>query len=426
VSSFESVDFFTDQSLIADPYPYIQELVGQCPVVREPFHDVVIVSGYDETVAVYRDTETFSSCNTVGGPFPRFPGPVVGDDISESIERHRHQLPMSQHLVTMDPPEHTKHRGLLMRLLTPKRLKQNEDYMWRLADQQLDQFIMDGSCEVISQFSKPFSMLVIADLLGVPESDHDHFREHLLHGPTAGAITDHRRPPGNWLEWLDRWFNEYVEERRHNPRDDILSELALGRFPDGSTPEIGDVVRIATFLFAAGQETTARLIGEMVKFLAVDQELQKTLRERPELRSGFIEETLRMESPTKSDFRLARRSTTLGGVDVPAGTTVMMLLAAANRDPRRFECPAAFDIERQNVQAHIAFGRGRHSCPGGPLARAEAAVSLDRILARMQDIRLSPGHHGPPGAPHFDYEPSYILRSIESVHIQFTPTDPAD
>ncbi len=135
------------------------------------------MTGYDEAAEVYRDTETFSSCNSVIGPFATFPVPLEGDDVSEIIDRHRDQLPMNEHMVTMDPPDHTRERALLMRLITPKRLKENEEFMWRLADQQLDEFVADGRCEFISAYSQPFAMLVVADLLGVPEEDHQRFRE---------------------------------------------------------------------------------------------------------------------------------------------------------------------------------------------------------------------------------------------------------
>jgi cytochrome P450 len=129
-----------------------------------------------------------------------------------------------------------------------------------------------------------------------------------------------------------------------------------------------------------------------------------------------------MESPVKTDFRLAVRSTTLGGVDIAAGTPVMLLNSAANRDPERFECPAEFRADRPNAQAHVAFGRGAHSCPGGPLARAEGRVSLERILDRVRDIRLSEEHHGPPGDRTFRYEPTWILRGLTELHLTYEPT----
>src|SRR3954453_19755217 len=176
MESIDSIDFFTDQSLVEDPYPYFEALRAECPVLPLPHLGVVAVTGYDEATEVYRDIETFSSCNSVIGPFATFPVPLEGEDVSDIIDRHRDQLPMNEHMVTMDPPDHTRERALLMRLITPKRLRENEEFMWRLAEQQLDEFVANGRCEFISEFSQPFAMLVVADLLGVPESDHERFR----------------------------------------------------------------------------------------------------------------------------------------------------------------------------------------------------------------------------------------------------------
>jgi cytochrome P450 len=419
--NFETVDFFADPSLIEDPYPYFHYLLSRGPVAEMPHYGVVAVSGYDEALAVYRDTETFSSCNSVIGPFARFPVPLEGDDVSEHIARYRDQLPMHEHMVTQDPPEHTRQRALLMRLITPNRLKENEEFMWRLADRQLDEFVAQGKCEFISEYSQPFAMLVIADLLGVPEADHQLFRRRLGTRSAPGQVTEEPMQELNALGFLDEWFKKYIEDRRREPREDVLTGLALANYPDGSTPDVVSVVRTATFLFAAGQETTARLLATALRFLAERRELQDELRARRDRIPDFIEETLRLESPVKTDFRLARRNTKLAGVEIPAGTPVALLNGAANRDPRHFECPDEFRLGRRNVKEHIAFGRGIHVCPGAPLARAEAKVSLNRILDRMREIRLSDEDHGPAGARRFEYEPTYVLRGLRSLHLEFTP-----
>ena len=332
---------------------------------------------------------------------------------------------MNEHMVTMDPPMHTQERALVMRLLTPKRLKENEEFMWGLADRQIDEFIGDGHCEFISAYTQPFAMLAVADVLGVPEADHQRFREVLRTEQHARASSEAKRTSANALEGLDGWFAQYIEDRRREPREDALTRLALATYPDGTTPDVIAVVRTATFLFAAGQETTARLLAVGLKYLCEYPDLQDELRAHPERIPDFIEECLRIESPVKSDFRLARRSTTVAGVDIPAGTPVMLLNGAANRDPRLFECPAEFRLDRPNAKVHLAFGRGVHACPGGPLARVEGRVSIARILDRMRDIRLSEEHHGPPSARHFEYEPTWVLRGLHQLHIEFTPAEVA-
>jgi cytochrome P450 len=223
------------------------------------------------------------------------------------------------------------------------------------------------------------------------------------------------------LGFLYERFTNYIEERRREPRHDVMTRMATATFPDGSTPEVIDVVRVAANVFAAGQETTVRLLSSALRQIAEDPELQKVLREDRARIANFIEEMLRTESPVKGDFRLSRVPTTIGGVDLPAGTTVMLLNAAANRDPRRFDAPATFDIDRANARQHIAFGRGAHTCPGSPLARAETRVSIERLLDRATEISISEAEHGPPDSRRYQYVPTFILRGLTQLHLEFTP-----
>ena len=423
VIDYDAIDFFRGNELVDDPYPYFDWLRQQCPVQRESQQDVYMVTGYDEACAVYTDTDTFSSCNSVTGPFPGFPVPLDGlDDVSDLIDEHRDELPMSDQLPTMDPPGHRDHRHLIMRQLTPKRLKENEEFMWRLADRQIDGLIGAGRCEFIAEYANPFTMFVIADLLGVPEEEHEEFRTALAHRPNSdGAGSTKESMSLNPLEWRYERFGGYIEDRRRQPRQDVLTALATTTFPDGTLPEVIDVVRVASNVFAAGQETTVRLLGATLQRIAEDPELQQLLRERRDILPNFIEETLRTESPVKGDFRLARRRTTVAGVDIPAGATLMVVNGAANRDPRHFDHPAEFRIDRANAREHLAFGRGVHSCPGGPLARMETRVSIERLLDRTTHIGIDEGHHGPPGARRFHYMPTYILRGLTRLHLELAP-----
>jgi cytochrome P450 len=430
VKDYEALDFFRGEELVDDPYPYFEALRGRCPVQREPHHGVVMVTGYDEAVQVFNDTETFSSCTSVTGPFPGFPVPLEGDDVTELIERHRDELPFNDQLPTLDPPVHTAHRALLMKLITPRRLKENEGAMWQIADGLLDTWLRDGEAEFINGFANPFTLRVIADLLGVPEEDREEFADALQHGPPTegGAIgsTGEKSLAHTPLEYLYGRFTTYIEDRRRNPREDVLTGLATATFPDGSTPEVMDAVRVAANLFAAGQETTVRLLGSALRILAEDADLQRLLRAERDRVPNFIEETLRTDSPIKGDFRLSRVPTTVGGVDIPAGTTLMVLNGAANRDPRHFEDPATFDVGRKNARHHMAFGRGIHTCPGAPLARAEARVAIERLLDRTTDIRISESKHGPAGDRRYRYIPTYILRGLTHLHLEFTLAEGAD
>jgi cytochrome P450 len=420
-----SVDYFSDPAVAQDPYDYLDYLRSQGPVFREPHHGVVAVTGYAEVMAAFKDTDAFSAVNAIGGPFPPLPFEPKGDDITELIEAHRHLFPINEHLVVMDPPAHTRARSLLTKLLTPKRLKENEDFMWQLVDHQLDEFIdpaaSEGHCEFLSEYARPFATLAITDLLGVPEEDRDEIREALGAGqPKGGVGALDGEPVGlNPLQYLDDKFSAYLADRRREPRDDVLTTMATATYPDGSTPELLEVVRPATFLFAAGQETVTKLLSSAVQVLGERPDLQKLVRDNRKLVSPFIEESLRTQSPTKVDFRLARKTTTLGGVHIPAGTVLMLCLGAANRDPAKFEDPHEFRLDRKNVREHIAFGRGIHTCAGAPLARVEGVITVNRLLDRMHDITISEAKHGPADDRRYSYEPTFLLRGLTELHIDF-------
>ena len=199
-------------------------------------------------------------------------------------------MPFSDQLPTLDPPTHTNHRALLMRLITPKRLKENEDAMWQLADDILDDFLAPGEGEFIKGFASPFTLLVIADLLGVPAEDRTDFSSGSPATPAAASAAPTKTLSKTPLEFLYELFATYVEDRRREPRDDVLTGLATANFPDGTTPEVGDVVRVATNVFSAGQETTVRLLGTALKVLGDRPDIQRKLRDDRSLLPNFIEE----------------------------------------------------------------------------------------------------------------------------------------
>lgn len=417
MSNLETIDFFSDLSLIADPYPFFRHLWAKGPVVDLPTQGVVAVIGYEEGFEVFRNHSDFSSIVSATGPIPPIPFPVEGDDISALIEQHRPTMPFGAMLVAQDPPEHTKTRRLLNGLLTPKRFRENEEFLHALADRKIDGFIDDGRLEVISGFGHPFATLAIADLMGMPEEAVAPALAGC--GRMPGIIGDPKEMENNPLESLAMVFYGMLAERRENPRDDVMSILAQATNADGSLPEIGEIVSLAAVLFGAGQDSTVRLIASTLKRIAEHQDLQEVVRADPGLIPQFIEEVLRLDGSTKGTFRLAKRKATIGERTVEPGQIVIVLLSAMNRDPRLFDNPDEFQLDRANVRKHLAFGAGIHGCIGAPLARAEARLTVEKLLARTSNIRLDEDVHGPEGARRFDYQPNYTQRALSSLNIAF-------
>lgn len=405
-------DFFTDPELLQDPTPYYTALRERGPVWREPHQGVVILSGIRELLEVYADHEHFSAIVAALGPLVKVPEPDQGESWAEVIERRRSEIPMGDMLTSIDPPRHTRHRALAGKLFTPNRLKENEEFMRTLADGLIDEMAVRGEVEFSDAYAKPFTLLVVADLLGVPSEDHDQFRGWLGGGQRNVGNPEGEHGGDQVFANLHPYFTRYIEARRASPGGDVMSQLANGRFPDGALPEVADVVRLATIFFAAGQETTARLLSSGMRILAEGPALARELRSDPAGIPNFVEECLRLEGPIKSTFRLALHDTKIGNVDVPAGTLVMGLIAAANRDPRVFEDPDRFDAKRPNARRNIAFGHGEHFCPGASLARAEARISFERLLARLDDFQLVD-----PSA--LTYAPTFIIRGPNDLPLRF-------
>lgn len=418
---FGTLDLFNDGSVtIEDPFPFFEWVRAQGPVYFEPHHGVAIVTGRDEAVQVFTDHETFSVANVSLGPRYGLEFEPSKEDISEDIIAYRahHEL---RSMMFQDPPTHTQHRNIMKRLFTPRRIRENEPVMAQLLEDSLDSFVPRGRVEFISEFAQPFTLGVISGLLGVPQEDRAGLHKILMETGPAGSVID---PEANPNISLPRpLFEGYIRDRRDHPRGDVMTELATATFDDGSLPGVTELAKESLMLFSAGSDTTARVLGFSMKLLGDNPELQARIREERDLIPRFAEEMLRMEPPIKSDFRLARRNTTLAGVDIPAGTSIFLVIAAVNRDPDVFTDPAEFQLSRPNAQEHISFARGVHSCLGQALARQELKLCLNRILDRMGDIRVSEAEHGPAGARRYEYDKSFIMRGVARLHLEFKPLE---
>ena len=418
----EQRDYFSDLSILKDPYEYFEEIRARGPVCRLADRDVVVVTGFREALEVLNNSQDFSSAIAPQGAAAPLPFEPRGDDIGAQIEAHRSQFLGGELLVAYDDRQHANSRSILSRLFTPSRLKANEAFITEFADTLVRDAVARGGCELIGEIATPFVTHVIADLLGVPEDDRKVFMDAIAAGPPPGNMDaeDARQQHGP-LEIMGGYFYHYVTDRRASPRQDVLTELATATYPDGSTPDALEIVRLATFLFGAGQDTSAKLLGNCMRHIVEVPGLQQQLRQDRSLITPFIEEVLRLEGSTKATFRLARKNTRIGDVEIPAGTRVMIALAAANRDPQRWECPRELQLGRDRIREHLAFGRGAHVCAGAPLARVEVRILIERFLEHTGAIDLLEAKHGPRGNRTLDYEPSFIIRGLESLHLALTP-----
>lgn len=412
-------DYFSAPEVIADPHAYFDAVRALGPVWREPFHGVMLVVSHEGvTELLTRNDGTFSSAVSVVGPIPPLPFQAGDHDIAGQIERHRPEMAWSAHLTTHDGKAHADERALLMPLLTYKRLKANEDYLIGLADRVIDRFIGRGACNAASEYAHAVATYAISDLMGIPEADRAVLVD-LLGAPPSQIDGDaaHRVGPDP-LIFLKERFDGYLRDRQQSPGDDLMSELVQSRFKDGAEPPFETLSNLARFMFGAGQDTTARLVTMATRMLAEDAELQQGVRADPARIPDLLEEALRWDGPVKMVYRIAQVDTVVAGCAVPAGSILGAALTAGSNDPAKFAEPRAFDIDRPFLRDHLSFSRGAHGCLGAPLARIEARVAIERLLARTQEIRISSAHHGHPGARTYRYEPTYSFRSLSDLHIE--------
>jgi cytochrome P450 len=417
-------DYFTDYEILKDPYAFFNALRENGPVYRPPGKDYYIVTGFEETLEVLRNHDTFSAIISLQGAGAPLPFEPHGSDINPLIDEHRREFIGWEQVVNMDDERHTKLRALINTLFTPSRLKQSEEFIDDYCEDMVGKAVADGKVELIGTIATPFVTMVVADLLGVPMEDRQIFMDAIAAAPPPGSLDgDNSMTAENSpFRIMAKYFYGYIANRRDNPRDDILTQFANAKYMDGTTPEVFDLVQLGMFMFGAGQDTSAKLIGNAMKYLIEQPELQQQLRAEPTQIPAFLEEVLRIEGSTKQTARLARRDTELAGIRIPAGTKLLVALSAANRDPRRWDEPNELRLGRKKIMEHVGFGRGKHVCAGAPLARVEVRVLMEKLLAYTSRIELDREHH-PNGVADLEYEPSFIIRGLAEMHLKLAPSD---
>ncbi len=421
-----------NESILTDPYPYFALLREQAPVHREPDFGVHIVSRYDDVVDVNRRPEDFSNVDIGAAPFRALPAPL--DEMPAWRDAQRY----ADRLITNDPPEHTRYRKVINRLFTPRRVAALEPRIRELANELIDEFIDCGEVEFVSQYANLLPRMVVSELLGVPRDDaatlKDHFRlrsnalRDYAGDPKADwaimlkAIRTHR--PADDLErvmgisggqFVLDYFTDALARRAAGEIDgDILSELVRSEFPDGSPVPVDSILPMVLLLYVAGGDAnTTELLSNSLLVLLRYPDVERELRDEPQLVEPFVEEVLRYDSPLLGIFRVARRATSVGGVPIAKGEIVMALHASANHDASHFADGDTFDLHRNDRQPIMSFGFGTHFCPGAALARTEGRITTSELLRRTSKLRLA--NEG----GRIAYMPSVIQRTPVRVDITF-------
>jgi cytochrome P450 len=377
---------------VADPYPWYSRLQTEAPLYRQNALGFWVLSRYGDVLAGARAHTSLSS--------------------AEGIIYTRQPLPM---MLTMDPPDHTRLRRIVARDFTPTAVGGWRPLVDGLARDAVDRMLQEGTTDAVAAVASPLPILVIAEILGVPSEDYPQFRvwsdqivESLaLNDP--GDIERATRTVDGILS-LQRYVTALVEERRAAPKNDLLSRLVQPR--DEGTLSDTEAFWFSLLLLVAGNETTTNLLGNILHTFAREPGVWDGLRSSPQLIAGAIEESLRHDSPIQGFFRTVIAPYSVQGVEIPAGDRVLLLYGAANRDPRHFEDPDAFRIDR-NPADHLGFGSGIHLCLGAHLARLEASAVLGELARRVRRIE-------PAGDPVRGDNP--ILRGMAKLPLTLTAT----
>jgi len=406
-----------DATLQQNPYPHYQAMRAQHPVHYIEANDLYLVLSNDLVLQVLRDVETFSS---MFGSNREPPPEEIRADYDAMMAD---ALPVPPTMLDNDPPSHTRYRKLVSRAFTPKMVNALRPAVEDTCDTLIDQWIDHDSIEFLDAFAVPLPVAIIAKALNVPEERRHDFKR--WSDDNIAAIGAKLSPAAylaaqRGVNEMQQFFVDEFERRRVEPTDDLLTDILnshVGAADDGSDDEplsMPELVRVVQMLLVAGNETTTKFLAETIRHLASLPDAWDAIRNDPELIPSAVEEGLRMSSPTQGMYRVARRDTVLGGVDIPAGARVVIMFASANRDESQYECPAEFDLGRENPRDHLAFGKGTHFCVGASLSRLEGNVALERLSARLGSVSLADNNA-------FDYQPSFALRGLKSLYVNISP-----
>lgn len=399
------------------PYDAYQVLREEAPVYCCPVTGMYVITRFDDVKQVLTDDVNFSNQTVMMGdnrqPTPRQQKVI---DLFES----EGWLPEPT-LAGRDDPEHKAMRAVFNEAFRPKKIAELDDEVRDLAYQLIDDFIGAGHCEWVSQFAVPLPLVIIGRQMGAEADDMWRIKEWtqaFFH--RISLMLDEEAELDTVRKEIEaqHYFQPIFEQLRSNPDDSLLSVLVNTVIDEWGRP-LNDNELHAEMMadtFVGGSETTTNAISAGVKLLIENKDIWRQLKADPDrYLKNFIEEVLRLESPVQGLMRSTRREVTIGGTTIAAGSLLNIRYASANRDASRFSQAAAIDLERKSAGGHMAFGAGKHHCLGAPLARRELYWAFRALLERIDDLWFAPGKNT------FNYHPHFLLRSLQALHIEFTP-----
>ncbi len=374
---------FLNPAMITDPYPHFARWREEAPIWWDENIKGWVLTRHDDVRAILKDSAAYSS----------------------EIMGQGNHLP----LLADDPPRHTQLRALVDRAFTVRMLRTMEDRVAEIATDLVAQIPADEPVDIVTRLTTPLPVAVISEMMGIPTDRAEDFKRwsDALTGTLAGISMESRQRE---IFEMAGFFQSLIPQRRADPQEDLVSAVVNAEI-DGERLADADIVGFNILLLIAGNETTTNLLGNLLNILADRPDLYARLVAQPELIDAAVEETLRFDAPVQFLMRKVKRDAEYHGQRVAEGDTVNVVMASANRDPRAYEDPDTFSLERPRNHHHT-FGFGIHFCMGAPLARLEARVALRVLLARFPQLRRGAGEN--------ERVPSHLLRGFHHLFLRFS------
>jgi cytochrome P450 len=406
-----------DPAALQNPHPYYAALRSEAPVFYVESLGFYLVMRHDLVNAALRDTKRFSS------RFGRSTMPLSPEDEAKIQAVFAEGYQRVPTMLSADAPDHTRFRRLLSHAFNARSIAAMEPFIREIVGRLIDDWGQRTDIEFVRDFAVPLPVRVIATMLSVPEErwgDVKRWSDAATAGIGTALSLDARIAAERTVNEYQHYFAGELERRRQQPQDDLLTKLVHARIDGADDANEGvdtrpldmtEMLSMLSQLMVAGNETTTKLLAEMIRLLGEHPDLWGALQADPSLIERTVEESLRLSSPTQGIFRIATEDMHFGGVDIPAGARLVMVYAAANRDENVFSDADSFDPDRERLKEHLAFGKGIHFCIGAPLSRLEVRIALEALTRRVPRFGLAASND-------YAYFPSFMLRGLQRLDIE--------